>query len=157
MDTFSIVIYINRLKLWICGLWDQWKNGMKQWMKPEHDTKLRTEELSPLFHIELHISLVHYTYFSHWQHKNILQRPDKCPLCLCVSASYFFSQEQFSWYVGVREVNASGEAVELGVNVFIIWHHIYVKKADEGHWMTWTSSHCVSLCRMLACSTCWHV
>lgn len=43
-------------------------------------------------------------------------------LLLCLYISYFFSQEHFSWHVVVREVNPSREAVELGLNAFIIEH-----------------------------------
>lgn len=38
--------------------------------------------------------------------------------------TYFFSQEQFSRYVGVTEVDAGRELVELGANIFLIGHHI---------------------------------
>lgn len=38
--------------------------------------------------------------------------------------TYFFSQEQFSRYVGVTEVDAGRELVKLGANIFLIGHHI---------------------------------
>lgn len=51
--------------------------------------------------------------------------------CLvCVGVSYFFSQEQFSKHVGVREVNTSREVKELRANV-LIWH-IYRRQTAEG-------------------------
>lgn len=49
----------------------------------------------------------------------------------CVGVSYFFSQEQFSLHIGVREVNTSREVMELGANV-LIWHIYRQQTADEG-------------------------
>ena len=44
--------------------------------------------------------------------------------CVCVCVSHFFPHEQFPLHVGVREVNTSGEGVELGADVLLIWHLI---------------------------------
>lgn len=58
--------------------------------------------------------------------RKVIDDDDKshCKGWINLRDTYFFSQEQFSRYVGVTEVDAGRELVKLGANIFLIGHHI---------------------------------